>query len=133
MIDIEPMVYTKVAQAIRAKYPTAYINSNQEIIPSSYPAITFSEEGNTIATRYASSSKKENFIRVLYEANVYSNKKVDPKSEIKDIMRIIDEVMVDMGFTRTYNQNMVNVRDTNIQRRLGRWTGTTDGKTIYRR
>lgn len=58
----------------------------------------------------------------MYEINVYSNKSNGKKSEAKEISNMIDGLMTDMLFTRTFRGQTPNI-DRTIYRITLRYQG----------
>ena len=76
----------------------------------------------------------ENHVSVLYEVNIYSNKKVGKKAECREIAALIDERMLALGFTRKMLQPIPNLDDATIYRMVGRYSAiVSKNKVIYRR
>ena len=69
----------------------------------------------------------------MYEVNVYSNKTSGKKSECKEIIAVIDDILLGLGFTRTM-KNPVSMDDATIYRMVTRYTAiVSTNQTIYRR
>ena len=102
--------------------------------PPAFPAVSLVEMDNTQHTSTQTSSEMENHADVMYEVNVYSNKKVGKKSECKKIIALIDKEMTAMGFTRTMLQPIPNMDDATIYRMVARYKAIVSKENvIYRR
>lgn len=134
MIDIENEIFQKLATRLRSLYPKISIYGETVKSPASFPCVTIEEKDNYIYTRSQTSFGIENHAQLMYEINVYSNKKTGKKSECKEIFEIIDEEMAELGFTRIYKNPIPNLEDATIYRMVGRYRAIVSrDKTIYRR
>ena len=134
MIDIESIVFNVVAMRVRAKFPDIFMTGEYVKSPSSFPAASLVEMDNSTRIDTIDSSSNENHANVMYEANVYSNKTVGKKSECKEIIALIDEAMLAMGFSRVTLTPVPNESDSTIYRMVGRYRATVSAKhEIFRR
>jgi hypothetical protein len=70
----------------------------------------------------------------MYEVNVYSNKTVGKKSECIEIIALIDEEMLAMGFSRITLTPVPNENDSTIYRMVGRYRAVVSSDhIIFRR
>ncbi len=132
MIDIESLIITPVAKAIRAEYENAFVTSEYVKAPTQFPHISIIESDNYTTVAHIDSADNERFATIMYEVNVYSNKTSGKKSECRKIMDIIDKMMYSMNFTRTALTPVPNLEDATIYRLTARYRAETDGETIYR-
>ena len=134
MIDIESMVFDRVAKRVREQFPDIFMTGEYVRSPSSFPAVSLVEMDNSIRESTIDSGSNENHANVLYEVNVYSNKTTGKKSECKTIISLIDAEMTAMGFVRVTLTPVPNEYDSTIYRMVGRYRAavSTDHK-IYRR
>ena len=134
MIDIENLVFDRVAARIREQFPDIFITGEYVNSPSSFPAVSLVEMDNSIRETTIDSGSNENHVNVMYEANVYSNKTTGKKSECKAIIALIDTEMTAMGFVRSTLTPVPNEYDSTIYRMVGRYRAavSTDHK-IFRR
>lgn len=134
MIDIENEVYAAVSKAVRVKYPKVYMTGLPFKAPPSFPCISFSEVDNQVYRATRTSGNIENHVQVVYRANVYSNSTTKRKSECKDIISIIDETMMNLGFTRTMCSPVDNEEDSTVYRMIAQYRAVVSkDKVIYRR
>jgi hypothetical protein len=134
MINIESEIFNIIANEIREKYPGIYITGEYVKSPPSFPCVSLVEMDNAIYTRTQSSDSVENHVELMYELNVYSNKKSGKKSECKAIASLIDNELAALGFSRTMLQPIPNMDDATIYRILGRYRAVVSkDKQIYRR
>ena len=134
MIDCENEIFDRVADSVRAAYPSAFISGEYIRTPSKFPFVSLIEMSNTAYDRTQSSGGLENHASVMYEVNVYSNKTRGKKSECKAIAALIDNELATLGFSRTMLQPIPNMDDATIYRMTGRYTAViSKDKVIYRR
>ena len=134
MINIESEIFNIIAKVVREKYPDIYITGEYVKIPPKFPCVSLIEMDNSAYTRTQSSDSVENHAELMYELNVYSNKKSGKKSECKAIASLIDNELAALNFSRTMLQPIPNMDDATIYRILGRYKAVVskDNK-IYRR
>jgi hypothetical protein len=134
MINIESEIFNIIAKVVREKYPDIYITGEYVKIPPKFPCVSLIEMDNSAYTKTQSSDSVENHAELMYELNVYSNKKSGKKSECKAIASLIDNELAALGFSRTMLQPIPNMDDATIYRILGRYRAVASkDKQIYRR
>ena len=134
MINCENEIFSVVAEAVKKAYPSAFISGEYVRTPSKFPFVSLIEMSNTAYDRTQTSGCLENHASVMYEVNVYSNKKSGKKSECKAIAALIDNELATLGFSRTMLQPIPNMDDATIYRMTGRYTAVVSkDKKIYRR
>lgn len=134
MIQIEDMLFTKIATAIRTEYPNVYVVGEYVNAPSRFPAVYIVEMDNVVNRAGRDTGCIENFADVMYQVDIFSNKNKGKKAECKAIAAFVDEQFSSLGFTRSYLHPVPNMDDGTIYRITGRWIATV-GKNneIYRR
>lgn len=134
MINIESEIFNIVAKAVRNIYPDIYISGEYVKSPSRFPAVSLVEMDNSTYVRTQSSDNVENHVELMYEVNIYSNKKSGKKSECKAIASLIDNELATLNFSRTMLQPIPNMDDATIYRITGRYKAVVSkDKKIYRR
>ena len=134
MINVESDVFNIVSIAIKTVYPDLYISGEYVKSPPKFPAVSLVEVDNSAYTRTQTDSNVENHAELLYEVNVYSNKKSGKKSECKEIAALIDNELAALGFSRTMLQPIPNMDDATIYRMTGRYRAVASkDNTIFRR
>ena len=134
MIDVEKEIFNIVAKAVKNAYPGIYITGEYVKSPPSFPAVSLVEMDNSAYTGTQTSDSVENHAELMYEVNVYSNKKSGKKSECKSIMALIDNELAVLGFNRAMLQPIPNMDDATIYRMTGRYRGVASkDKMIFRR
>lgn len=134
MIDAENVIYTRIATALRAAYPTIFVTGEIVAAPPSFPAAGIVEMDNSTLAKSQTIEAKENHATLMYQVDVYSNKTSGKKTECKSIITVIDDGFAKMGFTRTFLNPTPNLEDASIYRMTGRYRGIIgqDGR-VYRR
>jgi hypothetical protein len=134
MIDIENDVFNTVATELRNKYSTIYVTGEYVKTPSTFPHVALVEMDNQSYQRTEDSGSSENHVSVMYEVDIYSNKKVGKKAECKEIASLIDDQMLALGFARVMLQPIPNLDDATIYRMVGRYSAiVSKNKVIFRR
>ena len=128
MIDIENAVFNRVATKVREVFPGIFMTGEYVKSPSSFPAASLVEMDNSTRVDTIDSGSNENHANVMYEANVYSNKTTGKKSECKEIIALIDEAMLALGFSRVTLTPVPNEYDSTIYRMLARYRATVSRK-----
>ena len=134
MINVESEVFDRVAKAVQESCPSVFISGEYTRTPPKFPHVSLIEMSNTAYDRTQSSGSLENHASLMYEVNIYSNKKSGKKSECKAIAALIDNEMATLGFSRTMLQPIPNMDDATIYRMTGRYTAViSKDKKLYRR
>ncbi len=133
MIDVENEVYTRIAEMLRVKFPG--INTASEYVksPPAFPHASIEQKDNYPITEQEDSSNQENMVQVMFEVNVYSNKSSGKKTECKQIINAINDLLTSMNFRRLAMTPVPNMEDATIYRITARYRVATDGKFFYRR
>lgn len=133
MIDIENQVFTAVATALRSAFPSITVESITNYSPSSFPFVSLEETDNYSLDSTRDTASNNNHSVVAYEVNIYSNKTSTRKSEAKDILAVVDDTLIGLGFTRTVKQP-INLDDASKYRIFARYMAVVgEDETIYRR
>ena len=134
MINVESEIFSRVAESVRAAFPAVFMSGEYVRTPPKFPFVSLVEMSNTAYDRTQSSGGLENHASLMYEVNVYSNKKSGKKSECKAIAALIDDEMAALGFSRSMLQPIPNMDDATIYRMTGRYTAViSKDKKLYRR
>ncbi len=131
MIDIENLVFTPIAQAIREQFSGASVTGEYVREPSRFPHVSLVESDNYVSLIHHD-NVPEKYATVMYEVNVYSNKAGTKKTEAREILSLIDRMMSDLNFTRIAMTPVPNFENTTIYRLTARYRAETDGTTMYR-
>lgn len=133
MIDVESIVFTKIAGNLRTKFKGITVSGEYVNAPSKFPYVSVVEQDNYSSADRLDSSIREKFVTVMYEVNVYSNKSGYKKSEAREIMGEIDRMFIGMNFKRLSLNPVPNLENATIYRLTARYRAETDGQTFYRK
>lgn len=133
MIDVESEVFTKVAGTLRETFSGVSLTGEYVRQPPSFPHVSIEVQDSSVETAYQTSADAECYSAVLVEVNVYSNKTSGKKMECKAILKLVDDLMFRLNFTRISCSPVPNMEDASIYRMTARYRAVTDGKTMYRR
>ncbi|OUO73830.1 hypothetical protein [Anaeromassilibacillus sp. An250] len=125
MIDIESIVFSTVASALREKYDGIFVSGEFTDLPAKFPAVTIVESDNSIVQRMRTTNI-ENAVTVMYEVGIYSNTVGYKKSEAKDILEVVDNEFAKMGFARILCNPVANLSDATIYRIVARYQASID-------
>ena len=129
MIDIENEVFSTIATELRARFEQIYVTGEEVRSPSQFPTVSIVEADNYVYKHSQDSGDNENHATVMYEINVYSNRKAQKKTECKEIFGVIDGFLSKLGFTRTMKQP-VTMEDSTVYRLVGRYTAVVSKNQI---
>lgn len=133
MVNIENELFTLMKTALTTEYSDIYITGVDTPTMPSFPAVLFEEKDNSVYRNGIDNSDTENFANLMYEVNVYSNKKSGKKAEARKIIDSIDNFMYSKGFTRITLTPVPNINDATIYRYTARYTAVaSNDKYIYR-
>lgn len=130
MIDVENIVFDAVATSLRSEISGIFVSGEAVAAPSSFPAATLVEMDNSVYERSIDSSSPENHVRVMYQAEAYSNKTSGRKVEAKKIIADIDKTMLGLGFVRISCSPMNNT-DSSIYRMVARYKAVVGNSLVF--
>lgn len=132
MLDIEMIVFNRIANRVRETYPDMKIYGEERPTPADFPCVNLFEFDNYTLESTMDSSSYENHAVVTFECNVFSNLQSGKKSQCKEIAKIIDDEFRSLGFRRMMKTELA-INDGTIMRLLLRYRATvgSDNK-IYR-
>lgn len=125
MIDLENDIYDYAAKALRAAHTGIDVAAEYVEMPAKFPHVSIVEADNRVLERMRTNNI-ENAASVMYEVNIYSNKASGKKSEAKAIANTLDDVLSGIGFTRTFREQVPNLRDATIYRIVCRYEAVID-------
>ena len=64
----------------------------------------------------------ENHVNLMYQVDIFSNLTSGKKAECKKILKIVDEIMSEMGFVRILCEPIENLEDATIYRITARYS-----------
>lgn len=134
MINLENEIFHRISTKVRESYPGIYMIGEYVRSPASFPAVSLVEADNSVYARTQTSGSVENHAELLYEVDIYSNKKSGKKSECKAIATLIDNEFAALGFSRVMLQSIPNMDDATIYRIKGRYRAVASKyNMIFRR
>ena len=134
MINIENEVFNRVNTRVREVFTDIFMVREYVMSPPYFPAVSLVEMDNATRIETIDSGSNENHANVMFEVNVYSNKTAGKKSECKEIITLIDEEMLAMGFSRSTLTPVPNEYDSTIYRMVARYrAAVSSDHKIYRR
>lgn len=96
--------------------------SHEVRVATKFPTVTIEEASNTQLTSAITADRKDHYVNLVYNVNVYSNlPEIDGKEQVKEIMEVIDDWMLEHGLTRHLNTFMQNYQ-TSISRRFAKYS-----------
>ena len=125
MIDLESDIYSYVASALRTEHSGLTVYGDYTVAPASFPCVMLLEVDNRVLQRVRTDNI-ENAVSCMFEANIYSNKASGKKSEAKAIADSVDTLFEGIGFTRTFRQQVPNMKDATIYRIVCRYEAVID-------
>lgn len=120
MKSIENDVFTIIAERLRTAFPGIYVTGEYVPVPASFPAVSIVEADNAVF-KSLSTIAVDDFEKVMYEVNVYSNKTAGKKSEAKAIFEVVDDELTALKFTRLSRTQVPNFAEATIYRLNGRY------------
>lgn len=135
MVDVSLQIFAIVAQELRDKFSGVRVEGAFNNTPSSFPFVSVEEIENTSHSPTRDSGSTENHANITYEINAYSNEVNGKTIQAKAMIMCADEVMAELGFTRTFGQPTPNTANATIARYTARYVAVIDTQTetIYRR
>lgn len=133
MHDCENEVYTRIARKLREKFPGIDLSSTYVETPPKFPHVSIEMVNNDTLRMLQASHDKEDYSRVLFDVNIYSNDVSEKKSICKAIASEIAQAFFEMNFSRIYQRPVHNLSDERIYRIVCRYRACTDGEYFYRR
>lgn len=123
MIDTEDLIYDAVSEALRAKFETIFITGVELTdTPPQFPAVSIVKSNSGTNSRYSTFAKVDNVATEQYKYEACSNleSQKEAKQQTKEIIAVIDGVMSDKFYIRTFDQQIPNA-DSKITRRVARY------------
>lgn len=133
MINIENQVISLVTDCLFANNISATVESVLNLNPSTFPTVCVEEIENSTYDLSADSSSNENHASVGYEINVFTNDVSGKKQNAKDILSVIDRMLIARGFSRV-SENALSLDNGTKYRLIARYRATVGkDEIIYRR
>lgn len=120
---IRDNAFEVVKQKLRDKYGASiYITDTQlsDNVPS-FPAVSVTSS-NYVNSAFTTFEKLENMAVIEYTVNVYTNDTENKDEQAKGIMAVICDAFSELFYLRTYEEQITNLLDNSIVRRLARFS-----------
>lgn len=98
--DVEMYVFTAVKNAIDASHSGVFTSGEYLQMPDKFPAVYIVQQDSYNHTD-SIDFDGTHADRLMYEVNVYSNKKSGRKQQCSQIMATVDAKLQELGFIRT--------------------------------
>lgn len=112
MIDIENLVINTMIEGIHTVYPDISVSRGFIEETATFPCIVIRETNNIPVTKMDTDDCSENFTRVTYQVDVYSDKVGTARSECRDLLKLVDNIMTGMKFRRIHANEPLNISRT---------------------
>lgn len=125
MIDNEQLVYDRVSEALRNTFDVFITGVEMTDTPPQFPAVSIVQMNSSVNERYSTFAKADNVAEEEYKFDICSNlaDQREAKTQTKEILAVIDGVMSDLFYIRSFSQPTPNA-DTKITRHVARYKKT---------
>lgn len=130
MTQIENEIFTELKNLLTTKYSGIFVTGEYTPTPDKFPCVYIEEADNFTVS--LNGDNKGEVSAVMYEINVFSNLASGRKSQVKKIIKTIDEYMTLRGFMRMSCMPTPNM-DITVYRMTARYEASVFNDTIYRR
>lgn len=120
MIDIESLVINTVFDGVTAVHPDVPVIKGFIEENAVFPCIVIRETNNIPVQRTNTDDCAENYTRVTYQVDVYSDKEGSARSECRELLKLVDGIMQSMKFRRIHMNEPLNI-DRTIFRQYARY------------
>lgn len=121
MIDKEDEVFGAVAKRLREKHKSIYVVGTElTSAPPRFPAVSIVQTNSAVKSEYSTFDSLENVVREDYKAEVFSNLEKGKEAQTKEITSDISDVMCELGYERTFCEQIAN-GDPTVNRRVSRY------------
>lgn len=113
MIDILSKVVDTIYNAVITEYPNINVTTGYDPKNATFPCVVIEEIDNVPYRNTATDDCVENYSRLTYEVNVYTNSQNSAKTEGREIIKIVDAALADeLKFRRIRFNKPLNVGRT---------------------
>lgn len=130
MIEIEAKIYTPIRNALVESFPGIFVTSEPTATTAKFPAVSIVQQDNYMSLNKRDNSGRERFATVMFQVDVYSNKASGKKSQCKEILQVVDNLLFDMNFTRL-SITPIPMENDGYYRLSARYRAETDGENLY--
>lgn len=121
MIDVENLVFDTVYSGFATQKPGVEVNKGFIEETAVFPCVVVRETNNVPVKSMNTDDCAENFTRVTYQVDVYSDKDGTARSECRELLKVADDIMQSMKFYRTHMSEPLNI-SRSIFRQYARYT-----------
>ena len=121
MIDVENLVFDTVFNGVTQEYPNVQVSKGYLEETAKFPCVVIRETGNLPVQRMNTDDCAENFSRLTYQVDIYSDKQGVQRSECRELLKTVDDIMQGMKFRRTHMNEPLNI-NRSIYRQYARYT-----------
>ena len=134
MIDVEAIIYDRISKSLKDQYPDITVTGELISAPTKFPCVSIIELDNATYRKMQTIEKRDNYANLMYQIDIFSNLITGRKSECRNIAVFIDNIMQELGFTRTFLNPIPDGISTSVYRITGRYQCTISHYgEIYRR
>lgn len=131
MIDIEAKIYSPIRTALVNAYDGIFVTSEPTATTAKFPAVSIVQQDNYMSINKLDNSGTEKFATIMFQVDVYSNKASGKKSQCKEIMNVVDNMLFALNFTRL-SLTPIPMANDGYYRLSARYRAETDGTNLYR-
>jgi hypothetical protein len=129
MIDVEQRVFTYLYDKVNQSYDNVIMLSEYVRVPPTFPCVQVQQISSVTHIPSQDSNNRENNVVVGFQVDVYT-KGDNKKEDCKNIMNVIDEEFLRLGFSRKLLTQISNVEDDSIYRITARYAGIVSKEYI---
>ena len=130
---VDARLFTPIASALRTSFPGIFVTGEYVAQPPVFPAVSLELTDDYTSTDHLDTSYREKYSTVTFTVNVYSNLETGKKTQARNILKLIDDMMIGFNFIRLSATPVPNMADSTIYRLTAVYRAETDGVTFYRR
>ena len=130
MIDAEAEVFDRVARAVGARWPEAFVSSDPTLAPTAFPAV-YLAQADSAEYRKAHDSGGEKAAAVSFEADCYSDARPGGRAQAKELMELVCDEMASMNLLRSSCRAVPNLADPTVHRYHARFTGVVSRRGYF--
>ena len=121
MIDVENLVFDTVYNGVITVHPNMNVSKGYIEETATYPCVVVRETNNVPVQKMNTDDCAENYTRLTYQVEIYSDKGNTSRSECRDLLMLVDGIMQGMKFRRTHMNEPLNIKRS-IFRQYARYT-----------
>lgn len=131
MFDVETEIFSPISIALKDNYSNIFVVSEPTPVPSKPLVASIVQQDSYSSPQKQDNTGVERFSTIMFQVDVYSNKASGKKSQCKEVMKLIDDMLFSMNFMRLSLQP-IPMEDNGYYRLTARYRAETDGETLYR-